>query len=152
MLHKEWAFSILGLPYLCSFSPIKKLPWVVQNGLGVDASLVSEGTVTSDVVVEGHSNLDSISNNVLNITNSLEVVLVHDVALVSSVHASQQTTKRGDTITFTNTQDRGINVSSTCFKSYNTNMSSVFDPDYLNLHLVPRHFPDVQNCSISSCA
>ncbi len=40
---------------------------VVEDGLGVDASLVGEGAEAGDGVVEGRVDLDSLGNHVLNL-------------------------------------------------------------------------------------
>lgn len=90
---------------------------VVQDGLGVDTSLVGEGTETSDVVVEGDVDLNGLSNEVLDVLELLELVLALDVVAVGNHHTGHQTTERGDTVTLTNTEDRGVNVSGTGLES-----------------------------------
>lgn len=42
--------------------------WVRKDSLGVDTSLVGEGTETGDVVVEGDVDLNGLSNEVLKIS------------------------------------------------------------------------------------
>src|SRR5699024_9523004 len=86
---------------------------VVQDGLGVDTSLVGESTETGNVVVERNVDLNGLSNEVLNVLELLELVLALDVVAVGNHHTGHQTTERGDAVTLTNTEDRGVNVSST---------------------------------------
>ena len=86
---------------------------VVEDGLGVDTSLVSEGTETGDVVVEGDVDLDGLGDNVLELLQLLQLVLGLDVVAVGDDHASHETTERGDTVALTDTDDRGVNVGGT---------------------------------------
>ena len=90
---------------------------VVQNGLGVDTSLVSEGAETGDVVVEGDVDLDKIGNKILNLLELLEVVLAHDVVTVRNDHTGHETTKGRDTVALTDTKNGSINVSGTSLES-----------------------------------
>lgn len=90
---------------------------VVKDGLGMDTRLVGESTVAGDVVVERHSDLDSVGNDVFDVANLCQVILIHDELLVGSVHAGQQTTQRSDTVALTNTQDGGVNVGGTSLES-----------------------------------
>lgn len=66
---------------------------------GIKSKDVRDGVVVRDV------DLDGLCDQVLNLTESLQVVLGLDVFGVGGVHASDQATKRGDTDTFTNTED-----------------------------------------------
>lgn len=90
---------------------------VVEDGLGVDTGLVGESTETGDVVVERNVDLDGLGNEVLNVLELLQPVLALDVVAVGNHHTGHQTTKRGDTVTLTNTQDRGIDVGGTSLQS-----------------------------------
>ena len=90
---------------------------VVEDGLGVNTGLVGEGTETGDVVVERNVDLDGLGNKVFNVLELLQPVLALDVVAVGNHHTGHQTTKRGDTVTLTNTQDRGIDVSGTSLQS-----------------------------------
>ena len=86
---------------------------VVENSLGVDTGLVGEGTETSDVVVEGDVDLDGLGDQVLDLLQLLEAVLALDVLGVGDHHAGHQTTERGDTVTLTDSENGGIDVSGT---------------------------------------
>lgn len=86
---------------------------VVEDSLGVDTSLVSEGTETGDVVVEGNVDLDGLGNKILNLLELLEAVLALDVLGVRDHHAGHQTTERGDTVTLTDSENGGIDVGGT---------------------------------------
>ncbi len=66
-----------------------------KDGLGVDTSLVGESAVNGDNVVEGDLDLDGLSDEVLDFTECLEVVLVHDVLAVSGVHAAMKPPSEG---------------------------------------------------------
>lgn len=89
---------------------------VVEDGLGVDTGLVGEGTETSDVVVEGDVDLDGLGDELLNVLELVELVLAHDVVAVGDDHAGHQATKRGDTVTLTNTEHGGVDVGRTSLK------------------------------------
>ena len=91
--------------------------WVGQDGFGVDTSLVGESTETSDIVVEGDIDLNSLSNEVLQVAELVKLVLGEDVVPVGYDHTGHETTKRGDSITLTNTEDGGIDVGGTGLKS-----------------------------------
>lgn len=90
---------------------------VVQDGLGVDAGLVSEGTETGDVVVEGNVDLNSLGNKVLNVLDLLQLVLALDVLGVGNHHTGHETTQGGDTVALTDTKDGGIDVGGTSLQS-----------------------------------
>lgn len=81
--------------------------------LGVDTSLVSEGTETSHGVVEGNVDLDCLGNKILNDLELLKVVARLDVVGGGNNHARHETTKRSNTVTLTNTENRGIDMSGT---------------------------------------
>ena len=91
--------------------------WVGQDGFGVDTSLVGESAEASDVVVEGDVDLNSLSNKVLEVAELMKLVLGEYVVPVGDDHTSHEATKRGNSITLTNTEDRGIDVGSTSLKS-----------------------------------
>lgn len=86
---------------------------VVQDGLGVNAGLVGEGTEAGDVVVKGDIDLDGLGDNVLKLLQLLELVLGLDVVAVGDNHAGHQATKRGDTVALTNANNRGVDVGGT---------------------------------------
>jgi hypothetical protein len=48
---------------------------VVEDGLGVDSSLMGEDAETGDVVVEGNVNFDSLSHEIFNILQLVQLVL-----------------------------------------------------------------------------
>lgn len=64
-----------------------------------------EGTVTSDGVHEGNVDLNSFGDQVLDLSEHGEVVLALDVLRVGSVEAGNETTKRGDSYTLTDTEN-----------------------------------------------
>lgn len=74
---------------------------------------MGEGGETGDVVVEGNVDLDRVGDQVLNGLELVEIVLALDVVAVGDNHAGHETTQRGDTVTLTDTDDRGVNVSGT---------------------------------------
>lgn len=86
---------------------------VVEDGLGVNTGLVGEGTVASNGVHEGDVDLDSLGDQVLDLSEHGEVVLGLDILRVGGVEARNETTKRGDTNTLTNTKNGGIDVGRT---------------------------------------
>lgn len=95
---------------------------VGKDGLGVDTGLVGEGTETSNVVVadnrlsaskpwtriavnlQRNLNLNGLGNEVFKLSKHREVVLSLDVLRVGNHHSGDETTKRGDTISLTNTE------------------------------------------------
>jgi len=90
---------------------------VVKDGLGVDTSLVGEGAETSDGVVEGGVDLNSLGNQVLELLELVELVLALDVLRAGDDHASHQATERGDTVTLADTENGGVDVGGTSLKS-----------------------------------
>lgn len=97
--------------------------WVVEDGLGVDTGLVSEGAEACDGVVEGGVDLNSRGDHVLNLGDQevraistkrrlgccvthllehVELVLALDVLRGAHNHASKKTAKGGDAIALTN--------------------------------------------------
>jgi hypothetical protein len=94
---------------------------VVEDGLGVDASLVGEGTEASNGVVEGGVNLYSLGYHVLNLQkvrkNScgycdatyllehVELILALDILRACNHHASQEAAKGCNAVTLTNYTD-----------------------------------------------
>lgn len=90
---------------------------VVEDGLGVDTSLVGEGAETSDGVVEGGVDLNSLGNQVLELLELVELVLALDVLRAGDDHASHQATERGDTVTLADTENGGVDVGGTSLKS-----------------------------------
>jgi len=86
---------------------------VVQDSLGVNTGLVGEGAESSNVVVEGNVDLNGLGDQILDVLDLVKAVLALDVLGVGDHHTGHQTTQRGDTVTLTDTQDGGINVSGT---------------------------------------
>ena len=78
---------------------------------------MGKGAETGDVVVEGDVDLNSLSNQILEVLELLELVLALNVLGVGNHHASHETTKRSDTVALTNTKNGSINVSSTSLQS-----------------------------------
>jgi hypothetical protein len=74
---------------------------------------VGESAETSDVVVEGNVDFNGSGNKILNVLELLELVLALDVFAVGDHHTGHETTKGSDTVTLTDTKDRGIDVSGT---------------------------------------
>jgi|SRR5579862_22972 len=83
----------------------------------MDTSFVGEGAVSSDVIVEGNGYIDSFSHDVLEISEGGEIVFAFDVFFVGSIHTSEKTTEGSDPVSLPNTEDGGIDVSCTGFKS-----------------------------------
>lgn len=95
---------------------------VSKDGLGMNTSLVGEGTETSDVVVAGQQvisfyntdrigmnlqrdlNLNGFGNEIFELSEHREVVLALNVFRVRNHHSGNETTKRGDTISLANTE------------------------------------------------
>lgn len=90
---------------------------VVEDGLGVDTSLVGEGAVTGDGVHEGNVDLDGLRDQVLDLAEHGEVVLALHVVGVRSVQARDETAERGDTDTLADTKDGSVDVGGTGLKS-----------------------------------
>lgn len=89
---------------------------VGEDRLGVDTGLVGEGAETSNVVVERDGNLDSVGDQVFNLSEHVQIVLALDVLRVGDHHSSDKTTERGNTVSLSDTEDRGINVRGTGFQ------------------------------------
>lgn len=95
---------------------------VGKDGLGMDTSLVGEGTETSDVVVAGQQiisfyntdrigmnlqrdlNLNGLGNEIFELSEHREVVLALNILRVGNHHSGNKTAKRGDTISLANTE------------------------------------------------
>lgn len=58
-----------------------------------------------DRIHERNVDLDSLSDEVLDLTEHLQVILGLDIFRVGGVKASNEATKRGDTDTFTDTEN-----------------------------------------------
>lgn len=86
---------------------------IVEDSLGVDTGLVGESTESGDVVVEGNVNLNSLGDQILNVLELVEVVLAGHILSVGNNHACHQSSKRSNTVSLTNTQHRGIDMSGT---------------------------------------
>ena len=92
--------------------------WVGEDSLGVNTGLVGEGTESSDVVVaiissfrrlakdslQRNRDLDSLGDEVLDLSEHGEVVLGLDVFWVGDHHSCNQTTKGCNTISFSDTE------------------------------------------------
>lgn len=87
-----------------------------QDGFSVDARFVRERTVSSDVIVEGDRYIHCLGNNVLQVPQFLEIVFAFDVFFVGGVHAGEKTADGGDSISFADTEDGGIDVGGTGFE------------------------------------
>lgn len=81
---------------------------VLENSLGVDTGLVGEGAETGDVVVEGDVDFDGLGDKVFEVTELLKLVLALDVLGGGNNHASHEATKRSNTVSLTNTENRSI--------------------------------------------
>lgn len=109
---------------------------VVQDGLGVDAGLVSKGTEAGDGVVKGGIDFYRLGNHILNLLDHAQLVLALDIIRVRNDHACQEATKRSNAISFSDcnvlaidipgssktkkiltSENTGINVSCTSLKS-----------------------------------
>lgn len=66
----------------------------VQDSLGMDTSLVSEGTETSDGVVERNVDLNGGSDKVLKLLELMQLVSGGDVFMAADNHAGEKTSKR----------------------------------------------------------
>ncbi|EEQ40972.1 homocitrate synthase, mitochondrial precursor [Clavispora lusitaniae ATCC 42720] len=80
-----------------------------QDSLGMDTSLVGEGTETGDGVVEWDVHSNSISHQVLQVTQLVQLVLGQDIVTVSRDHTGHQGTQRRDTVSLTNAQNGNVN-------------------------------------------
>ena len=78
-------------------------PRDISTDLGVNSSLVGEGTESSDWVVEWHVDLDGLCNHILDLLDLLQSVLGLDVVTIGHNHTGHQTTERSDTVALTNT-------------------------------------------------
>jgi hypothetical protein len=90
---------------------------VVEDGLGVDAGLVGEGTETRDGVVEGSVDLDGLGHQILNLLDHVKLVLALNVVGGRHHHSGQETAKRGDAIALTDTQHTSVDMSRTSLES-----------------------------------
>jgi hypothetical protein len=81
------------------------------------AYFVSEGAVTGDVIVEWDGYVDCFSDDIFQIAKFFEVVFCFDVFFVCGVHACEKTSDGGDSISFTDTEDGGVDVGCTGFES-----------------------------------
>ena len=67
-------------------------------------------------VVEWHRNLYCICYQVLDFSQSSQVVLGLNVFCIADVHPGDQTTERSDSVTLSDTKNGGIDVGSTGFQ------------------------------------
>lgn len=84
-----------------------------QDSLGVNTSLVGKGTESGDVVVKGNGDFDSLGNQVFDFSEHGKVVLGLDVLGVGDHHSGNQSSQGRNSVSLTDTQDRGVNVSRT---------------------------------------
>ena len=89
---------------------------VGKDGLCMDTGLVGKGAETGNVVVERDGNLDGVGDQVFNLSKHVQVVLALNVFRVGNHHSSDKTTERGNTVSLSDTEDRGINVRGTGFQ------------------------------------
>ena len=76
----------------------------------MDTSFVRESAETSDVVVEGDVDFDSLGDEIFNILELLELVLAADVVAVGDYHAGHESAEGGDAVTFADSEDGGVNM------------------------------------------
>jgi len=69
------------------------------------------------VVVEGNVDFDCLRNKILNVLELVELVLAHYILSVGNYHTCHETTKRGDTVSLTNTQYRRVDVGRSSLQS-----------------------------------
>lgn len=74
----------------------------IEDGLGVDPSLVGESAETSDIVVEGNVNFDGLRHEILDVLQPLQLALAHNVLPICDNHTCHKSTERSDTISLTN--------------------------------------------------
>lgn len=75
---------------------------VVENGLGVDTSLVGKGAETGDRVVERSVDLYCVGDQVFELLDLVQLVLALDVVGAGDHHAGQEATKRGNAVPLAN--------------------------------------------------
>lgn len=90
---------------------------VGQDSFSMDTSLVGKCAESGDVVVEWDVDFDCFGNEVLKVSELMQLVLGHDIFPVGNNHASHETSEGGDSISLTNAEDGGINVGCTSFES-----------------------------------
>ena len=83
---------------------------VVEDGFSVDAGFVGEGTEASDIVVEGDVDFDGLCDKVFDIFELFELVFAPHVISVCCNHACHEAAKGGDTVAFTDSEHRGIDM------------------------------------------
>ena len=71
-----------------------------QYRLGMDACFVRKGTEAGDVVIEGDIDLHGTCNQVFDSFELGEIVLASYVISISDQHARNESSERGDSITF----------------------------------------------------
>lgn len=70
-----------------------------------------------DLLVERDVDLDRLGDEILNILELVKLVLAHNILSIGNNHACHETSKWGDTISLTDTQDRGVDVGGTSLQS-----------------------------------
>lgn len=93
---------------------------VLKNGLNVNTRFVREGRAARNVVIERDLDTDEACNVVLDLGDHLEIVAVLDLFAVQRVHARQESSERSNSVTFTNTENAGVNVGNSGFDGVQT--------------------------------
>lgn len=86
---------------------------VGEDRLGMDTCLVGECAESGNVVVERDGNLDGLGDEVFNLSEHGQLVLGLYVFRVGDHHSGDQTAERGDTVSLSDTENRGIDVGGT---------------------------------------
>lgn len=89
---------------------------VVEDGLGVDASLVRERAEAGDGVVEGDVDLNSLGHQILNLLDHAELVLALDVFRARDHHAGHQGAEGADAVSLADAEHTGVDVRGTCLE------------------------------------
>jgi hypothetical protein len=89
---------------------------LLKDCFGVNTSLVREGTDTSNGVVEWRIDFNNFCNHILNFLDHLDLIFAFDVIRRGNNHSGHQTTERCNAVSFSDSKDTGINMSSTCLQ------------------------------------
>lgn len=82
----------------------------------MNASLVRERAVAGDRVHEGHIDLNSFGDQVLDLTEHGKVILGLDVFRVGCVEAGDETAEGSDADALADAEDGGVDMRCSCFK------------------------------------
>jgi hypothetical protein len=66
----------------------------------MNTGLVCESTVACDTIVEGDLDLDCVGDEVLEVTELVELVLGSDVVRIDGEHAGDEVSDGGDAVAF----------------------------------------------------